>query len=315
MRVVSITHGEDPDGLSCAAMLRHLKDVEVIMANYDNFKEILSKLTPPIDEVFITDLNIREALLDELIRINDFTQVTIIDHHPMKDRVYEKLLAMGIRLIYDTRDCAGCLLYDHFRDHLPVEASKLAAYAAISDMFEEGPIASSILARLDRKLAQHQALILTHGMQHNSSMDFRKKILEGMYQFEYPHRIEGASDEAIGYLEEACQIMETIPDEAVRLERLAYMECKGEDSTGSIANLILDTLGVDVGLCYKRNGDYFNISLRGERNLDEHLGNIAQDLAKKNDGFGGGHKRASGAKIPRENMETFIKDLAHRLEK
>lgn len=314
MRVLSITHGEDPDGLSCAAMLRHLKDAEVIMANYDDFKEILSELTPPIDEVYITDLNIREGLLDELIRINGFTQVTIIDHHPMKDRVYEELLAEGIRLIYDTRDCAGCLVYDHFRDHLPIEAAKLAAYAAISDMFEEGPIASSILARLDRKLVQHQALILTHAMQHNSTTDFRKKILEGMCQFDYPHRIEGATDEALAYLEEACQIMETIPERAIRLGRLAYMECKGDDSTGSIANLVVDTLGVDVGVCYRENGDYVNISLRGERNLEEHLGNITQNLAKKNEGFGGGHKRASGAKIPRENINLFIKDLVRKLE-
>ena len=56
-----------------------------------------------------------------------------------------------------------------------------------------------------------------------------------------------------------------------------------------------------------------NISLRGERRLPEHLGDLATRLSKKYGGFGGGHARASGAKVPRDKLDSFIADLAAAL--
>jgi oligoribonuclease NrnB/cAMP/cGMP phosphodiesterase (DHH superfamily) len=314
LKILNITHGDDTDGLCCAAILRHLKDAEVLLANYDNFEEILVEIKPQVDEVYITDLNIREALIQEIKRINDFTQLTIIDHHPIVPKVYNELVEMGISLIYDIKDCAGVLVYDHFKDQLPREAAKLAAYAAVSDMFENGPISSAILSRLDRKFTSHQALILTHSIQYNSSQEFKKEIVEKLSKFEYPHKIKGTIEASLSFLDIACKIIETLPDRAVRVGRIAYMFLEGDESTGMVANLILDTLGVDVGVCYKITGKYANISLRGERNLKEHLGKMAHKLAKKYSGFGGGHHRAGGVKIPMVNIGSFISDLANQLE-
>jgi RecJ-like exonuclease len=313
MTVINITHGEDPDGLSCAAMLQ-IKDAEVKMANYDNFDGVLTSIQPPVDEVFITDLNIREALLDEIQRISHFAEITIIDHHPMKEEVYTQLIELGVQLIHDLRECAGVLIYNHFKNQLPQKASKLAAYAAISDMFEDGPLASEILARMDRKLTQHEALILSHAMQQDSTQEFKNLILKELSQFTYPHRIPGVLKAASDYLERAAEIREDLPDRTTRLGRLAYTECKGDISTGAVANLIMDTMGVDVGICYKGNEEFYNISLRGERNLKEHLGDIAQNLATEHGGFGGGHKRAAGSKIPREKITDFIKDISKVLD-
>jgi len=314
VKVVSITHGEDPDGLSCAAMLMHLKKSKVILANYDNFEDVLQSIKPPLDELYITDLNIRSALVDDILRIKSFSKVLIIDHHPLTDYVNSRLQHENIIIIHDLRECAGVLLYNHLKDQLPIKAAKLAAYAAISDMFEDGPLASKILAHMDRKLTQHEALMLTHAMQYDGTYDFKFKILDRLSEFVQPHRIPGVKEAANHYLENAAKMMESLPGRTKVMGRFGVTECSGEASTGAVANLIMDCMGVDVGVCYKYNQDSVNISLRGERYLMKHLGEISHKLAEGFGGFGGGHKRAAGAKIPRECLDEFFEALSGILD-
>jgi RecJ-like exonuclease len=109
------------------------------------------------------------------------------------------------------------------------------------------------------------------------------------------------------------KIKETVPKRAKRIGRLAVMECGDDSSTGEVANIIMDTLLVPVGMCWKDQGEMVNISLRGERRLPEHLGEVVSRLSKKYGGFGGGHARASGAKVPKEKLDAFISDLAAAL--
>ncbi len=313
MSTVTIAHGEDPDGLTCAALLLHLRGAKVLLANYDDFEEKLASVEPPTRHVYICDLNIRGALLPEIMRIRGFSEVTVIDHHAMAEGVKERLEDSGVTVVLDLRDCSSAILYDLFEEELDRRAARLAAYAAVSDMFEEGPVASRLLARFDTKFVQHEALILTHSLFEDSSPEFRNRIIEGLSRFEYPHRMRGVPEAALAYLEEMARVMETLPGRVTRLGRLAYVEALMERSTGSVANLVMDTMGVDVGVCYKENGPYYNVSLRGEKGLEEDLGEIARRLGERHGGFGGGHKRAAGAKVPRAHLMGFIEDLSEEL--
>ncbi|MCW4051203.1 MAG: DHH family phosphoesterase, partial [Candidatus Bathyarchaeota archaeon] len=225
----------------------------------------------------------------------------------------QRLTDNGIKIRLETDDCAGVLVYDTFKEELGPEAARLASYAAISDMFENGPLGSKILAKMDRKFAQHEAQILTHALSKNQKLDFKRIILDDLSNYSYPHRIEGAVEAATQCLEEMTQIKEQIPKHTTIRGRVAYMEATDNHSTGLIANLIIDTLGVDVGLSYKNNGDYVNVSLRGEEDLKEHLGDISKALGSKYDGFGGGHQRASGVKLPKEHLEAFIEDIVKQI--
>jgi len=55
------------------------------------------------------------------------------------------------------------------------------------------------------------------------------------------------------------------------------------------------------------------MSLRGEKDLKEHLGDISKELGVKYDGFGGGHQRASGIKVPKENLDAILDELVERI--
>jgi len=311
--IVSITHGDDADGLTCAALLKRLFDSLIVLANYDDLEQALNSITSNITHLYITDLNLREALLPHIQRILGHTKVTLIDHHPMRDTVKTRLLELGVEVIHDTRDCASILVYNHFRSRLEQDAARVAAYAAIADMFEEGPIASAILDHMDRKFAQHEALILNHSLGCDQSDQFKRRIIESLSAYSYPHLIAEAPEAALKQLKRIVEMHRVVPEKTTRIGRLAYLEGNNSFSTGEVANIVMDTLGVDVGMCYKVEENWVNLSFRGERRLKEHLGNISTKLSEKYGGFGGGHNRAAGAKIPIKNLQSFIIDFGQEL--
>ena len=313
MLTASITHGDDVDGLTCGALLIRLFDAKVIPANYDDLEKALACIGEDVEQLFITDLNLREVLLPLIEAIRKHASVIIIDHHPMDISLSNSLKRLGVEIVHDTRDCASALVYDHFKDRLELDAARLAAYAAVSDMFEDGPVASQLMDGMDRKFVQEEALLLSFALNCDQSDPFKRRLLKELSCYAYPHRIRGIVEAAVAQLEKVVRIKETVKDEATVVGRLAYMECDDGFSTGEVANVVMDTLLVPVGMCWKDQGGMVNISLRGERKLPEHLGNLAASLSKKHDGFGGGHARASGAKVPREKLDAFIVDLAAAL--
>ena len=313
LAVLSIIHGDDADGLTCGALIKRVKGGETYLVNYDNLDKALEKVAPPVDVLYICDLNIRDALEPELMRINRFAQIHIIDHHQMTPKLMERLRKNGVRIRLETDDCAAVLVYDTFKAQLGNEGKRMAAYAAISDMFENGPIADRLLAKLDRKFAQHEAQILTHALSADQSIQFKRQVMEELSKYNYPHRISGVVEKAVQCLEEMTKIKEQIPELAEIHGRVAIMEAINDYSTGGISNLLIETLGVDVGICYKANGEFYNMSMRGEKKLEENLGSLCKDIAAKYDGFGGGHQRASGLKIPKENLENVLKDFKNQL--
>ena len=290
-----------------------MKGGEIYLANYDNLENALDKVRPPVDTLYICDLNIRDSLEPELRRIGEFATINIIDHHQMSPGLMEKLQEMGVNIRLDTDDCAGVLVYDTFKDELGFEARRIAAYAAISDMFENGPLADPILSKMDRKFTQHEAQLLTHALSSDQTIEFKRMVMNELSKYSYPHRIEGVVEKAIQCLEEMTRIKEIIPESAEVIGRVAIMEATGDNSTGSISNLLIDTLGVDVGISFKANDEYYNLSLRGEKELKEHLGDISKELGLKYDGFGGGHQRASGIKVPKENLKPLLNELVSRI--
>ena len=313
MTTFTIIHGDDVDGLTCGAFIKRVKGGEFYLANYDNLDNALCKVNPPVDTLYICDLNIRDSLEHELKRIRKFASINIIDHHQMSPELMERLGKIGVNIRLETSDCAAMLVYDTFKSKLGLEGQRLAAYAAISDMFEDGPLADPILGKMDRKFAQHEAQLLTHALSSDQSIDFKRRVMDELSKYNYPHRIEGVVEKAILCLEEMTRIKESIPDKSEVFGRVALMEATGDNSTGGISNLLIDTLGVDVGISYKVNEEYYNISLRGEKELEEHLGDISKELGVKYEGFGGGHQRASGIKVPKENLKKLLEELVSRI--
>jgi oligoribonuclease NrnB/cAMP/cGMP phosphodiesterase (DHH superfamily) len=311
--IVVISHGEDADGITCAALLKRMNAAHSILVNYDDLKDALRNIQPPLDELYMCDLNVREDLVEEILRITEFTRVTIIDHHPTTPSILARLEKAGAEVVHDPRDCASVLLYNRFREELGREAGRMASFAAWADQFEDGPIAEVLLREYDRQSVQHEGLLLAHALPQRSTKEFRASVLEAISHLEPPHRTPGIPEAALKHLEETATLIETLTDKAKRLQVLAYMKADEGTSIGSVAGLITDAMGAQVGLCYKLKGDLINISLRSRRGLPYHLGEITRRVATGLGGFGGGHKRASGASIPEEALERFLEEMDREL--
>lgn len=316
VKAVCISHAEDADGLICAAVLKHLLDASTLLVTYDDLEEALKSVRPPVEEVYICDLNIRKELCQEVERITKFSSVTFVDHHPTDAEVIERLQHSGVTVVYSPLDCSSVLLFSHHQEKLDWKAARLAVYAAVSDHFEDGPIASKLMARLDRHFVQHEALILTHALHRKATSKFRLMVADELSRFSFPHKIKGATEAALAYLEDTVGLLETLPKKASRLEKLAYVEGLPGMTIGAVAGLLVDAMNVDVGVCYKRGETGFiSISIRGQRGIELHLGETTKRLAKRYGGFGGGHRRASGASIPRNKYIEFIEDIERELKK
>lgn len=308
--IVCVSHGEDADGLICAALLANLRGARPILVTYEEFKGPLIDVNYPTEELYICDLCVRDELIGEILRIAEFARVIIVDHHPTAEALLRRLERSGVQVVYSPKDCASALLYDQNKVELGREGARLAAYAAISDQFEDGPIASRLISMFDRQILEHEALILTHALFRITSNDFRQRVVEELGRYTIPHRISGLVEAAISHLEHMASLMGEIQRKTVRLGRLAYFDASDEPSTGAVANLILDAIDVDVGVSYKpAMGGRVNISIRGRRGIGLHLGEITREVAIRHGGFGGGHDRASGASIHKEKLVRFIEDL------
>jgi hypothetical protein len=311
--IVCISHGEDADGITCAALLKRMKEAHPILVTYDDLKDSLRGIQPPLDELYLCDLNVREDLVEEILRIAGFSKVTVVDHHPAADGVLERLEEAGVEVVHDPRDCASVLLYNRFRDDLGRKAGRMAAYAAWADQFEDGPIAENLLREYDRQSVQHEGLLLAHALPQRSTPEFRARVLGAISRLEPPHRTPGIPGAAMEHLEETSRLIEVLTGMAKRLDVLAYIQAEEGMSIGTVAGLITDAVGTNVGLCYRLNGTLVNLSLRSRRGRPYHLGEITRRIATGLGGFGGGHKRASGASIPGKSLDRFLEEFDEEL--
>jgi len=314
IRSVCISHGEDADGLTCASLLRRLNGARPLLATYDDLEDVLKSVVAPLDEVYICDLNVREGLVDEVIRIRGFAAVTLIDHHPPSEGILERLAEAGVTVVHSPLDCARVLVYDHFREELGRQAGRLAAYAAWADQFEDGPIATLLLREYDRQLVQNEGLILAHAVINRPTEEFRRLVIDALSALKFPHRVPEILEAATDQLEYKAALIEALGEVATKKGNIAYVEAEKGWPIGTVAGLLLDAMGTYVGVCYVEKGSgLVNISLRSRRGFSFHLGEITNRIARNQGGFGGGHKRASGASIPQKGLEGFLRDFEEEL--
>lgn len=314
-KAICISHIKDVDGCVCAALVRFATGSRVILSNYGNLNDTLQKIGDKYTFVYICDLGINPKTLKELSRITEFAQLIYIDHHYLDQALFNELEEMDIKIIHDLRDCAGALTYKLFHKTLPHEAGLLASYAAISDRLERGPIAKKLLKKYDRDFVLFEAMLLSYALE-NANVSFKKRIVQRLSKLDYPHQIKNLYKLALEQAKKIGELRKELPYKVTKREDIAYMEAKG-GSPGVTANLMLDLCDVSVGISYNTDPQrqFSDISLRGRSDLKIDLGKITSILAEKSGGFGGGHSKASGARIPALNLKEFIYALADHIKK
>jgi RecJ-like exonuclease len=129
-RVICLSHREDVDGLSSAALIKAaFKAKSIILVDYSNLISNLQKLIeslstsesePIFDRVFICDLGLSKKneknFIDILGKlISKGCKVTYIDHHDLNREAAAALKRLGVGLVHSSEECTSILVYNKYK--------------------------------------------------------------------------------------------------------------------------------------------------------------------------------------------------------
>ena len=311
--IVCISHSQDVDGLGSAALIKIVKkNAKIILADYGNYLDEISALDK-IDELILCDLGfnsrMEKNLLKEFTRINKFGKISYIDHHPLSDEVKQKLTDIGVNVIHSTEVCTSMLAFQYYMKKLPRKAGLIAAYGAVTDYLDNDVVSRKLIDGFDRQFVLFESTLLSHAISESrGKYVVLDNIVDGLSNLKFPHEIEGLNNLANDQVDKLGLLITTLNKIGTKRKYFAYGEADGI-SAGNLANLLMGEFNTPVALAYKTKKveGVYDISIRGSdihTNLD--LGQIVGQLATKLGGFGGGHPKASGARIPMNKFDEFL---------
>jgi len=322
VKVICISHKEDADGISSAALIRQAFGGDAILVDYPGQMEALNQVASDekLKSLFICDLGLSKKTQDEFIDImktlrKNKVSVTYIDHHDIDPDVVKALQKIKVKVIHDINECTTVQVYTAYKSKLNDHASFVATCAAITDYMEDRPLGSRLLQIYDRQFALISATVLTYNIVgHQKEPDYLLYLVEELAESKFPHDIPNTFEFAQIQVEKLSQMIAKVKKGMKTMKNLGYMEILDAGASGAV-NFVMGLSGKDVGVAYKERVDHgiYAVSVRGSKNCKVHLGKIVNTLATDLGGSGGGHDKACGAVIPKPKIKKFITELNKKI--
>ncbi|MSV26653.1 MAG: single-stranded DNA exonuclease RecJ [Nitrosarchaeum sp.] len=321
-KVICISHKEDADGISSAALIKQAFGGVSILVDYPGQMETIKQVCSDdkLKSLFICDLGLSKKNQDEFVDIltvlkKNHVTVTYIDHHDIDPKITSQLEKIKVKMIHDINECTTVQVYNAFKSKLSEHASFVAACAAITDYMEDRPIGSKLLQIYDRQFALINATVLTYNIVgHQKDPDYLLYLVDELSESKFPHEIPNTFEFAQIQVEKLAQIIAKVKVGMKTMKNIGYMEIMDSGASGAV-NFVLGLSGKDVGVAYKERVDHgiYAVSVRGSRSCKIHLGKIVNLLATELGGSGGGHDKACGAVIPKPKIQIFLKEFNKKL--
>jgi len=323
VKVVCLSHQEDLDGISSAALIKEVFGGYTVLVDYPGQMGELTNIAKDekLKKLFICDLGLSKKTQDEFVEIlaelrRKKVSVTYIDHHDMDPKIIKQLEKIKVKLIHDTSECTTVQVYDTFKKKLSEHSSFVACCAAITDYMDDRPKGSKLLQVYDRQFALISATVLTYNIVgHQKDPDYLQYLVDELAEHHYPHEIPNTYEFAQIQVEKLANIIAKVKTSMKKMKNLGYMEILDAGASGAV-NFVLGLSGKEVGVAYKERVSHgiYAVSVRGSKSCKTHLGKIVNILATDLGGSGGGHDKACGAVIPISQMKTFLKKFNAKLD-
>ena len=322
-KVICISHKEDCDGISSAALVRQAFGGDSILVDYPGQMEALNQVVSDekLKSLFICDLGLSKKTQDEFIDImsrlrKNKVSVTYIDHHDIDPTVVTSLEKLKVKVIHDINECTTVQVYNAYKSKLNDHASFVATCAAITDYMEDRPLGSKLIQIYDRQFALISATVMTYNIVgHQREPDYLQYLVEELADSKFPHDIPNTFEFAQIQVEKLSQIIAKVKVGMKTMSNLGHMEILDSGASGAV-NFVMGLSGKDVGVAYKERIDHgiYAVSVRGSKNCKVHLGRIVNLLATSLGGSGGGHDKACGAVVPKQKIKKFITELNKQIK-
>jgi RecJ-like exonuclease len=321
-KLVCLSHMEDADGVSAAALVRQAFGGDTILVDYPGMMPAIEALAKDekLGALYICDLGISKSNQDKFVEVlselrKKRVSITYIDHHDMDPEIIKKLQKVKVKIIHDVNECTTVQVHDAFKSKLNDHAAFVAACAAITDYMEDRPKGAKLLQIYDRQFALISATVLTYNIVgHQKDPDYLLYLVEILSESKYPHEIPNSFEFAQIQVEKLASMIEKVKKSLKTMKNLGYMEILDAGASGAV-NFVLGLSGKEVGVAYKERVDHgiYAVSIRGSKSCKIHLGRMVNSLAQEFGGSGGGHDKACGAVIPKDKIMPFIKEFNTRL--
>ena len=322
-KVICISHKEDCDGISSAALIRQAFGGDAILVDYPGQMEALNQvvLDEKLKSLFICDLGLSKKTQDEFIDLmarlrKNKVAITYIDHHDIDPAVVVALEKLKVKVIHDINECTTVQVYNAYKSKLNDHASFVATCAAITDYMEDRPLGSKLLQIYDRQFALISATVMTYNIVgHQREPDYLQYLVEELADSKFPHDIPNTYEFAQIQVEKLSQMIAKVKKGMKTMANLGYMEILDSGASGAV-NFVMGLSGKDVGVAYKERVDHgiYAVSVRGSKDCKVHLGKIVNLLATSLGGSGGGHDKACGAVVPKPKIKKFITELNKKIK-
>ena len=313
-----VSHIEDVDGLSSAALVKAATGADVMLTDYAGLMHSLASVPRDSGRVVICDLGAdsveSDAFVDRLVNLRRTAEVTYIDHHFLSRAAKGGLVKAGIELVHDVGECASILTYQKFKTSLPEKARMVALLGAVTDGMDDRPRAAKMMEQGDRQFVLLEATLLSHALSFVGGREkFRQFVVRELAKMKQPHEMKGVTDYALRQLAVERRLSEEVRRLGHRMGKIAYVETN-QYSSLMVANLLIGAFGVLVGVAIKvgRNG-WCEVILSGTSECKIHLGRTIGRIAAELGGSGGGHQLASGCRIPLGKERQMLAELAARV--
>ena len=322
-RVICISHKEDNDGISSAALIRQAFGGDAMLVDYPGQMEALNQVVhdEKLKSLYICDLGLSKKTQDEFIDIlttlrKNKVNVTYIDHHDIDPTVVTALKKIKVKVIHDINECTTVQVYNAYKSKLNDHASFVATCAAITDYMEDRPLGAKLLQMYDRQFALISATVLTYNIVgRQREPDYLQYLVEELSESKFPHDIPNTFEFAQIQVEKLSQMIAKVKQGLKTMTNLGHMEILDAGASGAV-NFVMGLSGKDVGVAYKERVDHgiYAVSVRGSKNCKVHLGKIVNLLATSLGGSGGGHDKACGAVVPKPKIKQFITELNKKIK-
>ena len=248
IKTLCVSHMEDADGISSAALIKQAFGGETILVDYPGMIDALETLRTDekLKTLFICDLGLNKQnsgnfvdLLTELRKKH--VSITYVDHHHVEPKIIAQLKKIKVKLIHDTSECTSVLVYDSFKKKLPDHSVFIAVCGAITDYMENRPIASKLLQIYDRQFALINATVLTYnivGHQRKQDIDYLYYLVDELSESKFPHDIPNTYEFAQIQVGKLAEIISKVKASMKISKNLGHMEVLDSGASGA-ANFVL----------------------------------------------------------------------------
>ena len=321
-KVLCLSHMEDADGISSAALIREAFGGDTILVDYPGLMPAVESLLndEKLKSLYICDLGLAKNNQDKFVEVLSTLRkkkvaVTYIDHHDIDPEIVKRLEKAKVKIFHDINECTTVQVYDAYKKKLSDHATFVATCAAITDYMEDRPKGAKLLQIYDRQFALISATVLTYNIVgHQKDPDYLLYLVEMLSESKYPHEIPNTFEFAQIQVGKLAEMIAKVKKSLKTMKNLGYMEIMDAGASGAV-NFVLGLSGKEVGVAFKERVDHgiYAVSIRGSKSCKVHLGRMVNSLAAEFGGSGGGHDKACGAVIPKDKIMAFVKEFNSRL--